>query len=258
MQSFRLEKFTPLQDWDAKYAPVAIGPINEADFRRQGFWPLLERQLKKGERYLDIGCGVGGWMRFLRKLGYVVEGVEIAGGTVGRLLNAGVDGVKVGSITALPYPDGSFDGAYALGVLEYVDGAVPRALSEVCRVLKPNGWFLLEVPIANVLRRLIYIPLKKLEKSTKSGSPTFSNYLFDRTELRALLEQAGFTIAIEQPHDLVEKDRHHGLWIDWPFLRGGEHSQLNWLGRIMKGVANAISPWVASTGVVILARKRAR
>lgn len=256
MQSFRLEKFGKPKNWDEKYAPVAIGPIDEEDFRRQSFWSLLEQQLKKGEAYLDIGCGVGGWLRFLRSQGYTVEGVEVAEQTVKRLTQAGVGGVKVGSITALPYPDGSFDGAYALGVLEYVDGAVPRALSEVRRVLKPGGWFLLEVPIANVLRRLIYIPLKKLEKIAKSGSPVFSNYLFDRKELRDLLKQAGFTVAIEQPHDLVEKGRHHGLWIDWPFLRGGEHSQLNWLGRMVKTIANAISPWAASTGTVMLAQKR--
>lgn len=263
MRSFRIEKFQNRRGdsaavWDDKYAPVDVGEIVEDEFRRQGFWPVLERELTPGGRYLDIGCGMGGWLRFLRGAGYTVEGVEVAAQTVARLTRAGIEGVVVGSITALPYSDAVFDGAYALGVLEYVNGDVPRALAEVRRVLQPGGWFLLEVPVANPLRRLAYIPLKRLEKIVRvwqGKRAVFSHIYFDRGELRAMLQHAGFAIVSEQPHDLVEKDRHHGLWIDWPFLRGGEHSQLNWLGRIVKKMANAISPWVASTGTVILARK---
>jgi hypothetical protein len=32
--------------------------------------------------------------------------------------------------------------------------------------------------------------------------------------------------------------------------------QLNILGRLVKAISNAISPWIASTGMVIVARKK--
>ena len=49
-------------------------------------------------------------------------------------------------VTAIDRPDRSFDVIYASHVLEHVPDDV-RAMSELCRVLKPDGWAILEVPI---------------------------------------------------------------------------------------------------------------
>jgi hypothetical protein len=43
--------------------------------------------------------------------------------------------------------------------------------------------------------------------------------------------------------------------VDYPFLRGNEPYKLNILGKLIKKVANAISPWIASTGMVVVAKK---
>ncbi len=262
---YRLEKFypqgfNPQQYWDDKYAREHIAGKSAAEFEKQAFWPLLKRQLTAERRYLAVGCGVGGWNLHLKEQGYTAEGIDIAARTVRALTEYDPDlKVKVASMTAIPYSDAIFDGVLAIGTLEYVENKVPQALAEVHRILKPGGFFFLEVPIANSMRTSVYLPLKRLEKVVKmqqGKKPTFSNYLFDRSELRQLLTSAGFTVAEEQPHELPEADSHYGLYVDWKFLRGREPYKLNSLGLAVKKIANAISPWVASTGVVMVARKR--
>jgi SAM-dependent methyltransferase len=51
----------------------------------------------------------------------------------------------VGDAEALAFPDGSFDAVVALGLLEYLP-SYERALSEICRVLRPGGVAALAVP----------------------------------------------------------------------------------------------------------------
>jgi ubiquinone/menaquinone biosynthesis C-methylase UbiE len=261
---FRLEKFypkgfNPQQYWDDKYSQEHIAGKSSDEFRKQGFWPLLQKHLDKKGRILDVGCGIGGWILFLKEEGYNVEGIDIAPRTVRALTEYDPDlKIKVASMTAIPYADDSLIGVLAIGTLEYVENKVPEALREVNRVLSPGGVFFMEVPIANVLRRLFYLPLKQIEKFIKQGrgqKSTFSNYLFDPAELKQMLRSAGFEIVEEQAHELPEADSHYGLYIDWPFLRGDRPYQLNSLGKVVKSFANEISPWVASTGMVVVARK---
>lgn len=54
----------------------------------------------------------------------------------------GAPGYARGSASALPFPDGSFDAAFACLVFEHIEGTA-GALAEVGRVLRPGGTFLL-------------------------------------------------------------------------------------------------------------------
>jgi SAM-dependent methyltransferase len=49
-------------------------------------------------------------------------------------------------VTAIPYPDDSFDVIYCSHVLEHVPED-RKAMAELCRVLRPGGWAVLQVPI---------------------------------------------------------------------------------------------------------------
>ncbi len=60
-------------------------------------------------------------------------------------LEPGVADVQM-DITAIDFPDDSFDVIYCSHVLEHVpDDAL--AMRELCRVLRPSGWAILQVPI---------------------------------------------------------------------------------------------------------------
>ena len=105
--------------------------------------------LPASARVLDAGCGEG----------VLVE--EYAG----RLAIEGIDAsyssnrVRRGSLTALPYADGSFDRALCLDVLEHLPFAEqPLALSELHRILKPGGELLVSVPnLAHLQSRVHFL-----------------------------------------------------------------------------------------------------
>jgi SAM-dependent methyltransferase len=252
----------PAEFWDAKYEreEIACSPDQGREYMAHNIWKILKKYLKSKGRYLDAGCGVGGWMMFLKSQGYRVEGCDITPRTIIRIKQYDPAlKVQVAGILKLPYLSQSLDGVLAIGVLEYVENKVPEAMAEVRRVLKPDGIFFIEVPILNALRFFIYAPLKQLEKGVRllqGKQPVFAHYFFTRRELVRVLEQQGFRVVESAPHELPEPDRHYGLWNDWPFLRGKEPKQLNALGLFIKRVLNGISPWIAATGVLMVAKKR--
>lgn len=249
-------------DWEAKYEAEDAPPTEEAAYEAQTFVQTLLRHLRPGLAVLDAGCGTGGLLWFLHRRGFAVAGVDASAAAVETARRAVPDAdLRVASIEALPFPDASFDAYLAIGSWEYPEQGPDAAAREAARVLKPGGLAFVEVPQLSLLRRLLYVPLKHFEywlRKDGKGSPypRFSHHLFSFAEIRELLARHGFDVLEVHPHDLPERTRHYGLWVDWPFLRGGAHYELNVLGRLVKAVGNALSPWTISTGMFIVARKQ--
>jgi methionine biosynthesis protein MetW len=106
--------------------PPAIPSEHVLDF-------LTERA---GASVVDLGCGYGEYVRRLRETGREVVGIELDASTVARAQSDGLD-VRVGDVTALPFPDGAFDTSVLVEVIEHV--ADPeRALVEALRVARRN------------------------------------------------------------------------------------------------------------------------
>jgi len=111
---------------------------------------MLSQALEgRAGRGIDLGCGLGEQARKLRDLGHRVVGIDTARG----LLLAGANRARVGGspvpvanarIGQLPFADGSFDFAYAVGALHHLGGpdAQTEALHEAARVLEPGGLLL--------------------------------------------------------------------------------------------------------------------
>lgn len=96
-----------------------------------------------GLAVLDVGCGAGTLSMMWAGMGHQVHGVDINAPLVElageRAASAGHDiDFRVGSATALPWPDNSMDVCLVPELLEHVV-EWQTCLDEFARVLRPNG-----------------------------------------------------------------------------------------------------------------------
>jgi len=108
----------------------------------------------RGIRVLDAGCGEGVLVdEYADRL--AIEGIDA---------NYSSPRVRNGSLTALPFPDGTFDRALCLDVLEHLSfEEQPRALAELFRTLKRGGELLVSVPnLAHLQSRVHFLLLGRL------------------------------------------------------------------------------------------------
>ena len=96
----------------------------------------------RGQRLLDIGCGVGRWLEALRAAGGDVVGIDWSlAALTGVRERLGVPVLRM-SAAALGFADKSFDGINCVTVLQHnPPDAQELALRETFRILKPGGWF---------------------------------------------------------------------------------------------------------------------
>ena len=97
---------------------------------------------------LDIGCRDGALRRFLPS-GVKYQGIDITPEFAGpNILIQDISG-------GIPFPDASYDFVFMIEVLEHVPNPF-FTLSEIHRVLKPTGVFMLSVPNPYHFKELIW------------------------------------------------------------------------------------------------------
>lgn len=86
-------------------------------------------------RVLDVGCGMGGLVRALLRLGADAHGLDVASRCVEEGNRRAPGRFVEGSVLSLPFEDGSFETVVCTDVLEHLAADdVARALSEMARV----------------------------------------------------------------------------------------------------------------------------
>lgn len=132
-----------------------------------------------GKAGLDVGCGHGWYALANAASGAKMVGIDLSAGQIAHAVdNAERDQIpvtfKVASATELPFPDNSFDFAYAVNSLHHITdaGMQRRALEEIVRVLKPGGkFFLHEMNPRNPLFRFylgyVFPVLKTIDEGTE-------------------------------------------------------------------------------------------
>jgi SAM-dependent methyltransferase len=95
------------------------------------FVPLEDRSI------LDVGCGLGMYVRALHNFSQDVHGVDIDEEKVAEA-SQGLPNIRVASAEDLPYPDGRFDVVLSHEVIEHVADD-RQAVAEAVRVLRRPG-----------------------------------------------------------------------------------------------------------------------
>lgn len=96
-------------------------------------------------RVLDVGCGNGGFLTGMKKLGFTAEGTEWTTESAARLPREQNIPVHVGDLVDLDLPAESFDVITLWHVFEHLR-APDAALEKIHRLLKPGGLLFLSMP----------------------------------------------------------------------------------------------------------------
>jgi ubiquinone/menaquinone biosynthesis C-methylase UbiE len=178
---------------DEAHFPSTIDPrIYHVKLIREHLGPLA------GKRVLDVGCGKG---RFARVFQQQEPAVELWGLDISQAMLQFVPPeihTRAGSMTELPFENGWFDGAYATESLEHAV-EIEKAVSEICRVVKPGG-------------RVAVID-KNAEHWGKLDTPEWEKW-FTRRELERMLRTHCRQVS-SRPISYWEDVKPDGLFLAW-------------------------------------------
>jgi SAM-dependent methyltransferase len=197
--------------------------------------------LRPGSRVLEIGSGRGSLLHALLSKGLNASGVEVSAERIAEAT------ARFGSLpicqvtgTSLPFQDAEFDVVLSFDVFEHIRDSDAH-LNEVRRVLKPNGWYLLQTP------------------------SKWSNTVFETIRWRSFTRWQADHCALHTPGQLERRFRRHGFestFADVPvvttFYREKVRRHLGWPGLVL---LTAVNPdrWPVRwrTNLYVRARKSA-
>ncbi len=176
--------------------------IGRHSSRYKSLWKIMEKF--DYTSVLDIGCGRGHFGLLLKSLGKNYTGVDIP-------KNAGIcneRGLEAYSANIeqekLPLKNASFDMVLCLEVIEHLND-MNLLLSEVMRVLKKDGIFIVSTPNSNMpswrIREIIF--RNSIIKGIITGSNRIDedykhDRLFKRADIIKIFESSGFEILISE------------------------------------------------------------
>jgi ubiquinone/menaquinone biosynthesis C-methylase UbiE len=126
------------------------------------WWALVSPFIRPGAKAIDLGCGDGTNVAFLREKGVDVVGVDFSPQLIQRgkeLYPEMRDLLSVGDILDVRHPDESFDVGIITGVLHHIYSKddQKKGVREGLRVLRPGGVLIIrECNLINPLFRLYW------------------------------------------------------------------------------------------------------
>jgi SAM-dependent methyltransferase len=182
-------------DYARNYESLLDDPLrkrfaDDAEFFIHQKCRVLLRHLRNAApphpRLVDVGCGQGTAMSFLRGEASVV-GTDIS---IGMVRGAARGAVAVQEPFALPFADATFDAAYAFCVYHHIDDRDHvRHLSELFRVVTPGGRvFVFEHNPYNPVTRVVFnrAPIDR------------GCHMIEPRRLRSIFQQAGFDHLVQE------------------------------------------------------------
>lgn len=142
---------------------------------------VTSEMLNENSKVVDIGCGSGRFIKYLRGRYAYMAGVDPSEAVFAADSLIGEDDkveIVQASTDNIPFPDGYFDFGYSLGVLHHIPDT-RKALKDSVKKIRPGGYFLLYLyysldnksaafravfHLSNLIRRVVSTLPSKLKK----------------------------------------------------------------------------------------------
>lgn len=143
----------------------------------------IEKYAKKeGARYLDVGCGNGRFLHFVKEQGMVPYGIDFFIPEENKELN-----IRKVHLLDAGFPDDYFDFITIHNVLEHVED--PKLILFECkRIVKKGGKILISVPNSSSLHYLLF------SSAWVSLDPPRHLFTFSKKKLKKLCTKGGTNI----------------------------------------------------------------
>ena len=173
----RNEPLINTKQWTEGYIKVSENSFLHrirAYFQKKAFFDYVA---DKDKIILDVGCGNGGFISLLDKMGYRnLYGVEPNEALLNYLWERNEklarDRIRKGFATALPFEDEYFDCIYFFNVLHHLEDTneYTKTIQETMRCLKPGGLMIAVEPC----NAFIYSAMRAVSKALAPFSELFS------------------------------------------------------------------------------------
>ncbi len=192
-------------------------------------WPKVQELVPTHPRRLEIAPGMRPRLpiegtHFIDISQHALDALEQAGGKT-----------HCAELNALPYPDDAFDLVSLFDVIEHVEDD-QGAIQEVARVLRPDGRFMLSVP----LHPANWTPFDAMVGHWRRYAPG---------DLLALLEGAGLRIDLCAVYGMKPKSSwlvNLGMW----FLEHRTKAAMRWYNLFMPLALRRQAPLVFTEGLI--------
>ena len=192
--------------------------------------------LNPDSKILEIGCGIGTIVSELSGQGYDITGVDISSEAIAYgLKKYGDIKLEVQPAEVLPYDDRSFDIVLSFDLLEHI-AQTDRHISEVFRVLRPDGYHLFQTP------------------------NKYSNVIFETLSKKSL-KWRQFHPSLHTPRQLKQRMAGHGFGVQFVKMNPINEftikklQRLGPIGNIFKHINFCRLPLVLQTNLYVVAHK---
>jgi len=160
--------------------------------RKRRLLETLQQHLNLGDKVLDLGCGGGQFTWMLQESGYDAYGMDISTNAIemARDNHPNISYKILNTDGSIPADNFAYNTVWTTEVIEHVLD-VHGFLSEINRVLKPNGLLILTTPYHGRLKNFMITLLKFDRHFDPEGSHI---RYFDRKGLNRCLRKTGFSL----------------------------------------------------------------
>lgn len=175
---------------------------------------IVENHISSNDRVLDLCCGQGTLTAAISNVATMVAGLDFSQDMIARAQTAAPNAeIMEGDAMAMPYQDASFDKVVCnFGMMHIPDQ--PKALSEIRRVLKPDGQFIMATwmsPPGSAAFAAVFGALKAhADFSVAPPQPDLFTFT-DPDQAKTLMDSARLDMT---EHNIIEAN--------WTFEKPGE------------------------------------